>query len=183
MLRTTCGSCGTSLLVDTSHTSAALRGVNKAIAPTPWKINLFQWTYAAGSLTAFWLLSDKLNAVPLMVALQSHGLLAFFIAFFIFVTTLIVPREILLAVIRRTSVLIKLGFVFNLLTAAIVLELLILTWWARFIGVALLFVSVWLGVIVCWKVLWPLVGAISQYTVTQRTFDPRAGQGRRVKQE
>lgn len=186
-LHTACAN-GHYLLLDPSLPAAgpAVSRIQRALSPTPAKISLFQWLYAAVSVAAFWLVSNRLMFQETFAAttLKSHALLAFFVACFMLLTAVIVPRETLLLLIRGTSSRIKIALLLNLVTALLLFEVLLVKWWARFIGIAMLFTSIWLGALVFWKVLWPLVGAASRFFVTDgRAFDPKAGQGRRVRMD
>lgn len=184
LFKTDCPDCGESLLIQTSLTRAAPAAswIKQALSPTPAKVNAFQWLFLAASITGFWVMCGQYEARG-GGSLGAHGLLAIFVAVFILLTAVIIPRQTLLLVMRGASLRIKLALVLDMLSAFLLVELLMVKWWTRFFGVAMLFASLWVGALLFWRALWPVAAAVSRFFFNDNAFDPKGGQGRRVRMD
>jgi hypothetical protein len=151
------------------------------IAPTPFKVTVFQWAYLLISAVVFWFLFVALQNKAGVDAILPALLSVFYLVLFLSLFAWMVPRPTIVALSRRAPKRIKLGLLLNFLTCGILLEMAVKEWWARATLLAALFGAIGVGFWLFWKFLWPMLGASAPSG--PKPFNPQDPQGRSVETE
>ena len=151
------------------------------IAPTPFKVTVFQWAYLSISAVVFWFLFGALQNKAGVDAILPALLSVFYLVLFLCLFAWMVPRPTIVALSRRAPKRIKLGLLLNFLTCGILLEMAVKEWWARATLLAALFGAIGVGFWLFWKFLWPMLGANAP--AGPKPFNPQDPQGRSVETE
>ena len=185
--RSDCPGCGSTLTVEdvVEGTIGPHRErVKEMVAPTKSKKKAFQWVYLLVSALVFWttlgLLETRIASGWVLHAMLS----VIYLSVFLLLSLWLIPQRTFIAIARRTSRIVKLGMVFNYLTALFLLQMYLSSWWARSVMLGVLFIVTWLAAWVFWRFLWPMSSIISNIFVppntTQKPFEPTDSQGRNV---
>lgn len=148
---------------------------------TPANMRRVQWGYLTLSVAALWIMLGVLEK-HFAENWGWHALLSvLYLGVLILLIYWLVPRKTIFTIGLRTSRLVKLGLVFNYLTALGLMQMFFATWWTRSLMLAAFFSMSWFGAWLFWAYLWP--GSIYFawiFADAPTGFEPRASQGRKV---
>ncbi len=182
-----CPACKASLTVEGAFQKTFGPQVEKVrvlIAPNPSKRRLFQWFYVGVSALVFWGCLAILEKKYAQHWVEPAMLSIVYLAVFLILSLWLVPQRTLLLIAQRASKLIKLALVFNYLTALMLLQMFMATWWTRSIMLGVLFFVTWAGAWLFWRYLWPVSSAVGGiFMGPSSTFDPSEPQGRNVRMD
>jgi hypothetical protein len=180
-----CRKCGNSLTLEgavEATISPHRKRVQEFLAPNAPKMRMVQWAYLAASALIFWAALARLEAKYSAHWAENAMLSVIYLAVFLLLSLWLVPQRTLVVIAERASKLVKLGLVFNYLTALFFLQMFFSHWWSRSFMLGGLFIATWGGAWVFWRFLWPMSVVVSNIFVSREVpFDPTAPQGRSVR--
>jgi len=122
---------------------------------------IFLLAYADGRQTQRW---------PWLV-----GLSMVYLAVLTLVAKLVVPVQVLQAVVKRAAAVVKLALICNYFSLLLLLLIVLNTWWSRSVILAILFLVSWMGLWIFRVMLAPSFGS----KLMPKFYDPASPQGRR----